>query len=78
MGSNPRFSVQEADTLPTELTRFLLSTKPGSNRQPSELQSDALPTELLAGPSARTPKIKKLSQKGLRMRNLKLGTSQTK
>ena len=44
-------SVHEADTLPTELTRFLfVSAKSGLNRRPSELQSDALPTELLAEP----------------------------
>ena len=48
--SNPRLSVHEADTLPTELTRFI-STKSDSDRQPSELQSDALPTELLAEPT---------------------------
>ena len=47
--SNPRLSVHEADTLPSELTRFT-SAKSGSNRRPSELQSDALPTELLAEP----------------------------
>ena len=47
--SNPRLSVHEADTLPTESTRFI-STKSGLNRQPSELQSDALSTELLAAP----------------------------
>ena len=46
---NPRLSVHEADTLPSELTRFT-SAKSGSNRRPSELQSDALPTELLAEP----------------------------
>ena len=46
---NPRLSVHEADTLPSELTRFT-SAKSGSNRQPSELQCDALPTELLAEP----------------------------
>ena len=48
--SNPRLSVHEADTLPTELTRFFISTKSGLNRRPSELQSDALATELLAEP----------------------------
>ena len=46
---NPRLSVHEADTLPSELTRFT-SAKSGSNQRPSELQSDALPTELLAEP----------------------------
>ena len=46
---NPRLSVHEADTLPSEFTRFT-SAKSGSNQQPSELQSDALPTELLAEP----------------------------
>ena len=45
----PRLSVHEADTLPSELTRFT-SAKSGSNQRPSELQSDALPTELLAEP----------------------------
>ena len=48
---NPQLSVHEADTLPTELTRFFISTKPGSNRRPSELQSDALRTELLVEPT---------------------------
>ena len=38
--------------------RGFISAKSGSNRRPSELQSDALSTELLAGPSARTRKIK--------------------
>ena len=46
---NPRLSVHEADTLPSEITSFT-STKSGSNRRPSELQSDTLPTELLAEP----------------------------
>ena len=50
--SNPWLSVHEADTLPTELTNeVFISTKPGSNRRPSELQSDTLPTELLAEPT---------------------------
>ena len=44
---NPRLSVHEADTQPSELTRFT-SAKSGSNRRASELQSDALSTELLA------------------------------
>ena len=48
--SNPWLSVHEADTLPTELTKFI-STKSGSNRRPSELQSYTLPTELLAEPT---------------------------
>ena len=48
--SNPRLSVHQADTLPTELTRLFISTKSGSNRRPSELRSDTLPTELLAEP----------------------------
>ena len=48
--SNPRLSVHEVNTLPTELRRFFISTKSGLNRRPSELQSDALPTELLAEP----------------------------
>ena len=39
---NPRLSVHEADTLPSELMRFT-SAKSGSNQRPSELQSDALP-----------------------------------
>ena len=46
---NPRLSVHETDTLPSEFTRFT-SAKPGLNQRPSELQSDTLPTELLAGP----------------------------
>ena len=46
---NPRLSVHEADTLPSEFTRFT-SAKSGSNRRPSELQSGTLPTELLAEP----------------------------
>ena len=46
---NPRLSVHEADTLPSELMRFT-SAKSCSNQRPSELQSDALSTELLAEP----------------------------
>ena len=37
---NPQLSVHEADTLQTELMKFFISTKPGSNQRPSELQSD--------------------------------------
>ena len=48
--SNPRLSVYDADTLPTELTKFFISPKSGLNRRPSKLQFDALPTELLAEP----------------------------
>ena len=55
--SNPRLSVHEADSLPTELTRFYISAKSGLNRRPSELQSDALPTELLAEPIEHEYKI---------------------
>ena len=55
--SNPRLSVHEADTLPTELTRFFISGKSGLNRRPSELQSEALPTELLAEPMVHEYKI---------------------
>ena len=55
--SNPQLSVHEADTLPTELTRFFVSAKSGLNRRPSELQSDALPTELLAEPIVNEYKI---------------------
>ena len=47
---NPRLSVHETDTLPSELTRFYIC-EAGFERRPSELQSDALPTELLAGPT---------------------------
>ena len=47
---NPRLSVHETDTLPSELPSGFTSAKLGLNRRPSELQSDALPTELLAGP----------------------------
>ena len=47
--SNPQLSVHEADTIPTELTRFYIR-QVRFERRPSELQSDALPTELLAEP----------------------------
>ena len=55
--SNPWLSVHEADTLPTELTRFFISAKLGLNQRPSEFQSDALPTELLAEPMEHEYKI---------------------
>ena len=46
---NPRLSVHEANTLPSELMRFYICQL-GLNQRPSELQSGALPTELLTEP----------------------------